>query len=420
MPSFNLTNFDAAMKQFYPQKKVNNLVYKNNPLLAWMPKVERFPGRNAQITVEYGMPGGRSASLSNAITNRTGTQLEDFIITRVKDYAVVSVDNEAMLAADGNEGSLLELAKNKTDSALRSLSRAMGIDIYRGGTGSLGLSTDVSLGGSAGADYAVFSADDITNFEINQKLVYSATDGSALLDSGAALTVSKVDYDNNRVYFEENLVAGSTHSGLNGDKTAYFDVQGDAQAGGSSLTKLAGLDAWLPTSVSSTAFFGVDRSTHPTRLAGQRVSGAAASIKEALIDGMVRCAREGGMPDAAFMSPELWAELAKDIDPTGAATQVRMENGDSSAQVGFSALKVAGPTGVVEVFADHNCQANTIWLLQKDTWELRTIGSAPRILDFDGLNGLRQATDDGVEYRWGYYGNVICTAPGWNCRITLS
>jgi hypothetical protein len=126
------------------------------------------------------------------------------------------------------------------------------------------------------------------------------------------------------------------------------------------------------------------------------------------------------MPDAAFMSPELWAELAKDIDPTGAATQVRMENGDSAAQVGFSALKVAGPTGVVEVFADHNCQANTIWLLQKDTWELRTIGSAPRILDFDGLNGLRQATDDGVEYRWGYYGNVICTAPGWNCRITLS
>ena len=100
MPSFNFTNFDAAMKQFYPQKKVNNLVYKNNPLLAWIPKVERFPGRNAQITVEYGMPGGRSASLSNAITNRTGTQLEDFIITRVKDYPVVSVDNAAMLAAD--------------------------------------------------------------------------------------------------------------------------------------------------------------------------------------------------------------------------------------------------------------------------------------------------------------------------------
>jgi hypothetical protein len=419
MASFNLTNFDAAMKQLYPQKKVHNLVYKNNPLLAWMPKVERFPGRNAQITVEYGMPGGRSASLSTAITNRTGTQLEDFIVTRVKDYSVVSVDNEAMLAADGNEGSLIEMAKNKTDSAIRSLSRAMGIDIYRGGTGALGLSTNVSLGGSAGEDYAVFSADDITNFEINQKLVYSLTDGSALQDSGAALTVSKVDYDNNRVYFSENLVAGSTHANLDADKTQYFYAQGDAANGGSNI-KLAGLDAWLPSTVSSTAFFGVDRTTHPTRLAGQRISGGTAAIKEALIDGMVRVAREGGMPDAAFMSPELWAELAKDIDPTGAASQVRIDEGTNEVQVGFTALHVAGPTGVVKVFADHNCQANTIWLLQKDTWELRTIGSAPRILDFDGLNGLRQATDDGVEYRWGYYGNVICTAPGWNCRITLS
>tara|TARA_R100000951_G_scaffold76179_2_gene64255 strand:- start:14242 stop:15501 length:1260 start_codon:yes stop_codon:yes gene_type:complete len=419
MASFNLTNFDAAMKQFYPQKKVDNLVYKNNPLLAWMPKVERFPGRNAQITVEYGMPGGRSANLGKAITNRSGTQLEDFIVTRVKDYAVVSVDNEAMLAADGNEGSLIELARNKTDSALRSLSRAMGIDVFRGGTGALGLSTDVSLGGSAGADYAVFSADDITNFEINQKLVYSLTDGSALQDSGAILTVSKVDYDNNRVYFTEDLVAGSTHANLDADKTQYFYADGDAANGGTNV-KLAGLDAWIPSTVSATGFFGVDRTTHPTRLAGQRISGGTGAIKEALIDGMVRCAREGGMPDAAFMSPELWAELAKDIDPTGAASQVRVDHKSKDVSIGFTALKIAGPTGVVEIFADHNCQANTIWLLQKDTWQMRTIGSAPRVLDFDGLKGLRQAESDGVEYRWGYYGNVICTAPGWNCRITLT
>jgi len=34
MGSFNLTNFDAAMKHMYPYKKVENMVYQNNPLFS--------------------------------------------------------------------------------------------------------------------------------------------------------------------------------------------------------------------------------------------------------------------------------------------------------------------------------------------------------------------------------------------------
>ena len=131
MASFNLTNFDAAMKDMYPYKKVENMVYKNNPLLAMLPKETTFPGRNATYAVEYGMTNGRSATFATAQNNRSGTQLEDFVVTRVKDYAVVSVDNETLLAADGNEGSLLDVAKSKTDSALHALSRAMGRDVFR-------------------------------------------------------------------------------------------------------------------------------------------------------------------------------------------------------------------------------------------------------------------------------------------------
>jgi len=110
MASFNLTNFDAAMKHMYPYKKVENLVYKNNPLLAMIPKETKFPGKNATYAVEYGLTPGRSANFATAQANRGGTQLQEFVVTRVKDYAVVSVDNETLLAADGNEGSLLDVA----------------------------------------------------------------------------------------------------------------------------------------------------------------------------------------------------------------------------------------------------------------------------------------------------------------------
>ena len=55
-----------------------------------------------------------------------------------------------------------------------------------------------------------------------------------------------------------------------------------------------------------------------------------------------------------------------------------------------------------------------------DTWKFKSLGQAPRILDFDGLKGVREANSDGVEYRWGYYGNMLCTAPAFNCRIALA
>ena len=72
MASFNLTNFDAAMKHMYPYKKVENMVYKNNPLLAMIPKDTKFPGRNATFAVEYGLTNGRSATFQTAQNNRNG------------------------------------------------------------------------------------------------------------------------------------------------------------------------------------------------------------------------------------------------------------------------------------------------------------------------------------------------------------
>jgi hypothetical protein len=36
------------------------------------------------------------------------------------------------------------------------------------------------------------------------------------------------------------------------------------------------------------------------------------------------------------------------------------------------------------------------------------------------LEGLRVGTADALEIRIGYYANLICNAPGWNCTVKLS
>ena len=43
----DLTSFDAALKEHYTSDTVENLVYKDNPLLALMPKMEDFGGENS-------------------------------------------------------------------------------------------------------------------------------------------------------------------------------------------------------------------------------------------------------------------------------------------------------------------------------------------------------------------------------------
>ena len=56
MASLDLTSFDAALKQYYTDEKIYNMVYRDNPLLAMMPKREDFAGKNLPIPIIYGNP----------------------------------------------------------------------------------------------------------------------------------------------------------------------------------------------------------------------------------------------------------------------------------------------------------------------------------------------------------------------------
>jgi hypothetical protein len=58
-------------------------------------------------------------------------------------------------------------------------------------------------------------------------------------------------------------------------------------------------------------------------------------------------------------------------------------------------------------------------MLQLDTWSLNTLGEAPMFLDLDNNRMLRESAADAYEVRLGYYGNIACNAPGYNCRIAL-
>lgn len=91
----------------------------------------------------------------------------------------------------------------------------------------------------------------------------------------------------------------------------------------------------------------------------------------------------------------------------------------TEVDVGFRGIVVNGPRGPIKVIADQDCPADKAYLLQLDTWKLLSRGQAPQILNMDGLDKLRDASADSIELRVGYYGQLSCSAPGYNCAISF-
>lgn len=400
--ALDLTSFDAALKQHYTRDRVENLVYSDNPLLALMPKKTDAGGRNIPLPTIHGNPQGRSATFSNAQTNKNNSQLKDFVLTRVSDYSLADIDNETMEASRGDANAFLEAATVEIDGALQSITRSLAIAMYRDGSGSIG----VISSGEGTPTVTLTNAEDVVNFEVGQVLQVSATKTGGAVRAGT-VTLTAVDRSAGTLTASGNWTAGIA-AAVAGD---FIYQDGDYDG------KISGLEAWVPATapVGGDNHFGVDRSVDTTRLAGVRYDGSSDPIEEALINGASRIAREGGAPGHCFLNFADYAELEKALQ-----AKVRYEDVEvPAAEFGFRALVLSGPRGPIRVFPDHNCPDGFAFMLTMPTWKLYSVGEAPKILESDGLRVLRNAAADSVEVRTGYYAQMGCRAPGWNGIITL-
>lgn len=413
--TLNLTSFDAAMKELYQDQVVEDMVYKNNPFFALVPKEKDFYGRNYPQPVKYGSPQGRSANFVRAQTRGASenSKLKEFLVTRIKDYCVATIDNETMEASENDSGAFIAAAKLENDGAINSLTRSLAIAQYREGYGEIGV-----IGSFSTTTITLATIQDITNFEVGQELVVSASVSAntlrALGSSGNGLIVTGVNRVTGVLTFGYNVDDATNGIPTIANSDVLF-VRGDREDSATpSRLKIAGLAAWIPSSTpSSTTFFGVDRTSDPTRLAGVRYDGSALPIEEALVTGAMIIGREGGATDHCFMNHQKYTDLENALGSKVHYADLKVGG------VGFRSIVINGPTGDIKVIADQNCPVNRAYMLQLDTWVHKSLKNPVRVLDGDGNKMLRQSAADGVEIRWGYYANLICKRPGNNGVILL-
>jgi hypothetical protein len=435
----NSSNQIAALKELYTDDKeyMKDLVYKENPFLALVPKNESpegFAGKYIPVPLEYGTPQGRSHTFSNAQNQQTATQLASFFVYVIEDYQLVTITNLLMEQTKTNAGAFVDAAKLQMDGGFRNITNNIAFELFADGSGERGRiasATGPSTINGLADSYVITltNAQQIVNFEVGMLLVnFLNTAGTISAVSANFGFVNAVDRANGIITIQSLNSSGTPTAdaswttanqslGISGDV-----ISGATGVGGTSgsYVALSGLAAWIPVSspASNDSFWGVNRSADPTRLAGCRFDARSFTIEEGMTSALAFLNREGGKPDLAVMDFASYASL---VNALGAKVQYVQVNHDE-VEVAFEGITFQSAYGRVTVLADRSCPPQTCYLLTMNTWKLRSLGKVPHILTYgmEGLEGLRVGNADALEIRIGYYGNLICSAPGWNCVVRLS
>jgi hypothetical protein len=189
---------------------------------------------------------------------------------------------------------------------------------------------------------------------------------------------------------------------------------------GSRALEFKGHQHWLPSTLSATSFYGVDRTAAPVFLGGNVYTATTSSIKEGILNALGEAAPYGAAPEVGFIHPstlmqlmlELEAESIRPRDAQGASK-------GGTATFGFKGVEIQGPLGSIQLYPCPYVKTTDIFLDDMSTWKILSMGEAPKFLDEDGLKFIRKAGTTNFTasiYMWGAFMNSL---PGKSVRVIL-
>src|SRR6185437_8595294 len=152
----NSSNQIAALKELYKDDKdyLKDLVYKENPLLALVPKDESpdgMAGKYLPVPIEYGIPMGRAHTFANAQNQQTAPQLGSFFVYIIEDYQLVTITNLLMEQTKTNAGAFVDSAKLLMDGGFRSITNNIAFELFSNGYASRGVIGSITKNGATNA-----------------------------------------------------------------------------------------------------------------------------------------------------------------------------------------------------------------------------------------------------------------------------
>ena len=371
----------AMLKTYYAKEGLQNLLYRNDPLLKDIKK-ERIEGKQANFSALYSRGGAVSANYLTAKKLATQTaQAKEFQVTPGQLFSACVFNNKELLASKSLKGAYINVASAKFFANAESFRKTMAVALYGSGHGELftyaAAATDTIPASQAVGSVQTFTFPKhaIMGIDIGSELeIKSSADATSAINT---LTVTKID---GVTVYAKIATATTTAVALASDVVC---ISGCTDGSGNPLLPI-GLDGWLPAgSISSSDnFYGVNRSEARDRLAGTVITAGVGTAKyEAIEEGILALRRMGSLCDKIVMNDEDFLAMAKEIETK---TYFQKVDGGkkSKAVAGYDGFGFAVSSNWVDNVIDSPyCPKGKAYILSSDTIELWTYTNAEKIND---------------------------------------
>lgn len=334
------------------QDGVESLLFRPDPVTNKIKKY-RVEGKQQSFSALWGHGGGVSADFTVSKDNATKVAHNaEFTVTPGQLFSSYTINGKEIQASRSKKGAYMPWAGEQMAAATNGFRTVMAASLYGNGYGVIG-----SIRESAGVTFTANTAvtiqapsDLIIKVDVDTVLAFKASETSATSLSTAVVT--SVDEANGTITIVPNTTVATVPQGT---VIAYY---GAMDPSGNPIFPV-GLQDWLPikngrtgtdwTNYINNAFFGVNRSVAPDRLAGSYHEAAAnEKVSDSIQKLLQKVRRHGSKADLIILNEDDFMTFSNEIQSTNTYFTATSTKGKREANVGFDKLSASFSTNYID------------------------------------------------------------------------
>lgn len=392
MAASTLTTLDFMFMRKYSDKNVANQARRDHPTFDMIPVEGGFNGEAHYYFITYANPQGVASVFATAQSSASSSKGVQLRAVRKKKYGIITLDGEAMLASEGNDGAIYDVVSRETDGIIMEVGDTIAFDLFRDGNGVRGRRSSASTN-----VITLTNADDVRNFKPGMTVLADDTITGASPRSGTT-TVTSIDEDSGTITLTS---AAAITSFADND---YLFRNGDQNGG-----CIEGFEVLTPLTapVAGDSFRGIDRSVDVRGLAGSRLA-ATATVEEDLARVAVSVNQRGKKLTHAVVNPINFYNVVRRMQ-----AKVEYQGAGGTADWGFEYINLVTPAGVLKLYSDPDCPTNRGRAFNAKAHYIKTLGGdLPHVIRDDGQRAQREASEDAIQMRLRGFCNYFQQDPG--------
>lgn len=382
MPVTNDSGLLTVFKEYYTDNEMEQVLWRASPVLREIKK-NRVGGKSYNFAANYGSGGAAAGDATVAATNAAAgtSKSAQFACTPGQLFSIFNVGAQEVLASENIRGAFVPVPVIKMYDGTAAFRRLFATALYGMGFGEIGNAiVFTTVVGSNTADLGQFSS----TVKLDIGSVFQVTNG-ALPSSALRTSVNTVTaISGNSVTFTATAVETWA-------ATDWIEIQG-CRSGSTPLLPI-GLSGWLPslagrtgaswTTYIGTAFYGVDRSVFPDRLAGNyivRNTGASEKYSDCIVRAVKAVRNAGGSPTWLVINPDDYATVIAEVNGQTTYFQsmdIPAKGKKNEVARGLSDSKYMFSTSYVDkVYDDPYCPRFTAYVIDEESIEFAMLSNA--------------------------------------------